>query len=41
VLKTRDYAPLDKVTEFKFYCAGVGLVREDLEDGRVDLVRYR
>jgi hypothetical protein len=40
-IKTKDYAPLDKVTEFKYYCRGVGLVREDLEDGRVVLVSYR
>jgi hypothetical protein len=40
-IKTRDYAPLDKRTEFKFYCAGVGLVREKPADGRLDLVRYR
>jgi hypothetical protein len=38
--KTRDYAPLDRATEFKFYCAGVGLVREKPADGRVELVRY-
>jgi hypothetical protein len=40
-IKTRDYAPLDRTTEFKFYCAGVGLVREKPADGRLDLVRYR
>jgi hypothetical protein len=40
-LKTRDYAPLDRATESKFYCAGVGLVREKPADGRLDLVRYR
>jgi hypothetical protein len=40
-IKTRDFAPLDKRTEFKFYCAGVGLVREKPADGRLDLVRYR
>ena len=39
--KTRDFAPLDKLTEFKFYCPGVGLVREQFEDGRVDLLRRR
>ena len=39
-IKTRDFAPLDKATEFKFYCAGVGLVREKPADGRLDLVRY-
>jgi hypothetical protein len=40
-IKTRDFAPLDRKTEFKFYCAGVGLVREKPADGRLDLVRYR
>jgi hypothetical protein len=40
-IKTRDFAPLDNSTEFKFYCAGVGLVREKPADGRLDLVRYR
>ena len=41
-VKTRDFAPLDKVTEFKFYCPGVGLVREQGPDGgRLELVRYR
>jgi hypothetical protein len=40
-IKTKDYAPLDKLTEFKYYCKGVGLVREDLEDGRAVLVSYR
>jgi hypothetical protein len=40
-IRTRDRAPLDKKTEFKFYCAGVGLVREKPADGRLDLVRYR
>src|ERR671918_280345 len=34
-IKTRDFAPLDKTTEFKFYCAGVGLVREKPADGRL------
>lgn len=39
-IKTRDFAPLDRRTEFKFYCAGVGLVREKPAHGRVQLVRY-
>jgi hypothetical protein len=39
-IKTRDFAPLDNVTEFKYYCPGVGLVREEPEDGHLDLVRY-
>lgn len=40
-IRTRDFAPLDKRTEFKIYCAGVGLVREKPADGRLDLVSYR
>jgi hypothetical protein len=40
-IKTKDFAPLDKVTEFKYYCRGVGLVREEFPDGRLDLVRFR
>ena len=40
-IKTRDFAPLDKSTEFKFYCQGVGLVREQRPGLLNDLVRYR
>ena len=40
-IRTRDFAPLDKSTEFKIYCAGVGLVREKPADGRLNLVSYR
>jgi hypothetical protein len=40
-IKTKDFAPLDQNTEFKYYCAGVGLVREQFSEGRMDLVRYR
>ena len=40
-VKTKDFAPLDKNTEFKHYCAGVGLVREQYPEGSLDLVRYR
>jgi hypothetical protein len=40
-IRTKDYAPLDKTSEFKFYCPGVGLVREKARHARVDLVRYR
>ena len=40
-IKTRDFAPLDDVTEFKYYCPRVGLVREEPPDGRLELVRYR
>jgi hypothetical protein len=38
-IKTKDVAPLQKTTEFKYYCPGVGLVREEAEGGRVDLIR--
>ena len=36
-----DFAPLDNLTEFKYYCPGVGLVREEPESGTIELVRYR
>ena len=39
-IRTKDVAPLDNVTEFKLYCPDVGLVREELTDGRVELLRY-
>jgi hypothetical protein len=39
-IKTKDFAPLDKNTEFKYYCARVGLVREQAPKARLDLVRY-
>lgn len=39
-VKTKDFAPLDRVTELKYYCPGVGLAREEPPGGRVDLVRY-
>jgi len=29
LLKTKDLAPLDNATEFRYYCSGVGLVREE------------
>jgi hypothetical protein len=40
-IKTEDFAPLDDVTEFKYYCRDIGLVREEFAGGRLDLVRYR
>ena len=40
-MKTRDFAPLDNATEFKFYCPGVGLVREQARRARLSLVSYR
>jgi hypothetical protein len=39
-IKTKDFAPLDNATEYKYYCPGVGLVREEPPGGRIDLVRY-
>jgi hypothetical protein len=39
--RTRDVAPLDNATEYKLYCPGVGLVREQGVGERVDLVGYR
>jgi hypothetical protein len=40
-IKTEDFAPLDDVTEFKFYCPRAGAVREERPGVRFDLVRYR
>jgi hypothetical protein len=40
-LKVKDFSPIDKLTEFKYYCAGVGLVHEDEPHAHLDLVRYR
>jgi hypothetical protein len=38
-IETEDYDPIDDVTEHKFYCAGVGLVREAFPaGGSLDLV---
>lgn len=39
-IKTKDFAPLDDVTEFKYYCPRVGLVREEPPGGRLELIRY-
>ncbi len=39
-IKTEDFAPLDNLTEFKYYCTGIGLVREEFEGGYLDLVSY-
>ena len=40
-LALEDFAPLDNTTWFKYYCPGVGLVREEFPGGGLDLVRYR
>jgi hypothetical protein len=37
-VKTEDFDPLGDVTEFKFYCPEVGLVREEFPGGSTDLV---
>jgi hypothetical protein len=37
-IKTEDYAPLDDVTEFKYYCPDVGLVKEEFADGALELI---
>jgi hypothetical protein len=39
-IKVKDFSPIDKLTEFKYYCAGVGLVHEDEPHAHSDLVRY-
>jgi hypothetical protein len=40
-IKTEDYDPIGKVREFKVYCPGVGLVREEFENGGfLDLISY-
>jgi hypothetical protein len=39
-IKTEDFDPIGGVTEFKFYCRGVGLVREEFPDGQLDLITY-
>lgn len=39
-VKTRDFSPLDKGSEHKYYCRGVGLVREDVEGGNGLLTSY-
>ena len=38
-IKVEDFAPLDKVTELKFYCPRAGLVREEAPSGTAELVR--
>ncbi len=40
-IKTRDEAPLDRLVEFKFYCPGIGLVREVGQTGQSDLISFR
>jgi hypothetical protein len=40
-LRTEDVNPLDGSIEFKTYCPGVGLVREENENKKFDLVTYQ
>jgi hypothetical protein len=39
-VKTEDFSPLDKETEFKYYCPGAGVVREEFPGGHLDLISY-
>ncbi len=41
-IKTEDYDPLGGVTEFKYYCPDVGMVKEESEDGEtlIELISY-
>ena len=39
-IKTEDFDPIGDVTEFKYYCPDVGLVREESADGQIDLVSF-
>jgi hypothetical protein len=40
-VKTEDTSPLDNsLPESKFYCRGIGLVREEVTNGHLDLISY-
>ena len=39
-IKTEDFDPIGGVTEFKFYCPDIGLVREEFPDGHLNLISY-
>jgi hypothetical protein len=40
-IETEDFAPIEGATQNKFYCRGVGLVREAFPDGStIDLIEY-
>jgi len=39
-IKVRDFSPIDRTTEFKFYCPGVGIAREVEAGGHFDVVRF-
>jgi hypothetical protein len=36
-----DYSPIDKNKEYKYYCAGVGLIHEDEAHAHLDLTSYK
>jgi hypothetical protein len=41
-IKTRDFAPLDRLVETKYYCPRVGLARQlDRRGGKVEVTRFR
>jgi len=37
-MKVADFNPLDRVTEHKWFCPGVGMAREEFPEGHLDLV---
>jgi hypothetical protein len=39
-IKVRDFSPLDRTTEFKYYCPGVGIAREVESGARFDVVSF-
>jgi hypothetical protein len=39
-LRVKDFAPLSKTEEFKFYCPKVSIVREEQPNGTSDLVAF-
>ena len=39
-IRTEDVNPLDDATEYKDYCPGVGIVREESEEGALELIAF-
>jgi hypothetical protein len=39
-MRTEDVNPLDDATEFKLYCPGIGVVREENDEGALDLISF-
>ena len=39
-MRTEDVNPLDDATEWKVYCPDVGIVREENDEGALDLVEF-